>query len=175
MHELCSKHSLSEELYFVHKHVGGHIIRRHNMSSINLDDDYYIIEQYSLKNLKELGVDQTVIERLQDKKFINLENDNHNLSIEETMEYVELLTDFYLGTILNKEFSEQEVKENIVQIGLPKEFWAYEVFFKTFNPLIKWKNLFLIPHITEDHEIYIECYDEPLNQSIEKKVFNITS
>lgn len=88
----------------------------------DITDNYVMHTVFSIAELKNLGIQGLVLERLQTKQFVDLENETFQLQEIQTLEDLELFFNLYLGTIFNKLYTKDEITKYIFEIELPEEF-----------------------------------------------------
>lgn len=127
--------------------------------SVN-ENNYLMLGVYSFERLKQCGIRETVLARLKARPFANVENGNFEIyDATGSLEDMELLTDLYVGTIFNNEFTEEQVLSSIFEMSLPESFIPFSLRFNYLQPVLKWKDNYFMAHVTKYNELVISPVD----------------
>lgn len=127
-----------------------------NENIFDKNDDYIMITAYGISGLKNLGITKAVSDSLKLKGFVDFESNQFKIPTDLTIQDINLLIDFYIGTILNN-FTVELLKENVVEIELPTQYDKFSTVFNQYKLLLKWNNLFFSVQYTEYNQFVI-CY-----------------
>ena len=147
------------------------------MNNLKLGDNtenYIMLSAFSFTTLKALGIEQSVIERLKDKPFVNLKNEVFELGEVSTLDDLSLITDLYVGTIFNNSYSENEVIENIFEMELPDSFIHFSLQFNLYRPILKWKEYYFSAYVSKFNQLIIHCIGK-IKPDYEENCFNLTT
>jgi len=127
--------------------------------AINCDiiDNYISFGAYSLEGIKKLGIAKSVKENLTDLKT--------KLTKGTTLdkEDVNVLLNVFVGTIMNTCLTEQDLKDNCVEIELPEVFT--EILSTGDGPTILWKGLYFNTIITKYNQIVLSYNTDDITQT----------
>lgn len=149
--------------------------RRKIMTNVeNVKEDYLMLGAYSFETLKQLGIRETVLERLKARPFANLEDELFEIDdAAGSPEDMELLTDLYVGTIFNNTFTEEQILSSIFEMSLPDSFIPFSLMFNHLQPVLKWKDNYFMAHVTKYNELVVLPVDYvPLSDEL---CFKLTS
>ena len=115
---------------------------------------YCTLGAYDFEKLKEIGIAQSVMEKLENSKFFNKNGEFLEVSNIDSLEEIKLLVDLHIGTILNS-YSEEDVLSSIYEIQLPDEYIPFSLQFARYNVFLHWKNNLLNAIMTKHNQIVI--------------------
>lgn len=115
---------------------------------------YCTLGAYDFEKLKEIGIAQSVMEKLENSKFFNKNGEFLEISEINSLEEIKLLVDLHIGTILNS-YSEEDVLSSIYEIQLPDEYIPFSLQFARYNVFLHWKNNLLNAIMTKHNQIVI--------------------
>lgn len=115
---------------------------------------YCTLGAYDFEKLKEIGIAQSVMEKLENSKFFNKNGEFLEVSNIDSLEEIKLLVDLHIGTILNS-YSEEDVLNSIYEIQLPDEYIPFSLQFARYNVFLHWKNNLLNAIMTKHNQIVI--------------------
>lgn len=120
---------------------------------------YCTLGAYDFEKLKEIGIAQSVMEKLENSKFFNKNGEFLEISEINSLEEIKLLVDLHIGTILNS-YSEEDVLSSIYEIQLPDEYIPFSLQFARYNVFLHWKNNLLNAIMTKHNQIVISPSSE---------------
>lgn len=116
-------------------------------------DNYRMESLYSIEEIIKRGVQPQVLEAVVNRGFLNPETFEMDLSDIKSDEDINLLIDFYIGTIFNSS-SETELILNIYEQEVPESFEPIlTLLSEKVNPYFKYDDMFFNIHITEFNQI----------------------
>lgn len=115
---------------------------------------YCTLGAYDFEKLKEIGIVQSVMEKLENSKFFNKNGEFLEISEINSLEEIKLLVDLHVGTILNSH-SKEDVLSSIYEIQLPDEYIPFSLQFARYNVFLHWKNNLLNAIMTKHNQIVI--------------------
>ncbi len=142
------------------------------LNNFNVIDNYAMSTGYSIQSLKKLRNTDGVELQLVKKGLINLEQNKFNIPDCLDIKDIELLIDFYIGTIING-LTVDELKENIFEIELPQEFEKIAGIFNTLQIDLKYENMFFSTKLTNYNQLVL-CYIGTEISSDDMICFNIS-
>lgn len=116
--------------------------------------NYMMLGAYDFEILNEIGIAQSVMEKLENSKFFNKNGEFLEISEINSLEEIKLLVDLHVGTILNS-YSEEDVLNSIYEIQLPDEYIPFSLQFARYNVFLHWKNNLLNAIMTKHNQIVI--------------------
>ena len=120
-------------------------------------DNYMMESAYSIEEIIKRGVQPQVLETVVNRGFLNPETFKMDLSDIKSDEDINLLLDFYIGTIFNSS-SETELILNIYEQELPECFEpVVSKLANITNPYFKYGKLYFHIHTTEYNQIVTSC------------------
>jgi len=119
--------------------------------------NYIAIEAYTLEGVKELGIVKSVEEKITDLKTKLTE------SITLDKADVDVLLNVFVGTIMNTCLTEQDLKDNCVEIELPEVFT--EILSTGDGPTILWNGLYFNTIITKYNQIVLSYNTDDITQT----------
>lgn len=137
------------------------------------DKNFLIDTAYTLKEILNFRVAPIIIGKLYNSRIIDFTNKIYNIFEAESLEDLELLTDFYIGTIFNNLYTETEILHGNFTIALPEEFFPYSIEFNKVHPILKWKNCFFNASVNRFNFMDINCIGE-ITPEKESPIFNLT-
>ena len=120
---------------------------------------YCTLGAYDFEKLKEIGIAQSVMEKLENSKFFNKNCEFLEVSNIDSLEEIKLLVDLHIGTILNS-YSEEDVLNSIYEIQLPDEYIPFSLQFARYNVFLDWKNNLLNAIMTKHNQIVVSPSSE---------------
>lgn len=120
---------------------------------------YCTLGAYDFEKLKEIGIAQSVMEKLGNSKFFNKNGEFLEISEINSLEEIKLLVDLHIGTILNS-YSEEDVLSSIYEIQLPDEYIPFSLQFARYNVFLHWKNNLLNAIMTKHNQIVVSPSSE---------------
>ena len=120
---------------------------------------YCTLGAYDFEKLKEIGIAQSVMEKLENSKFFNKNGEFLEISNIDSLEEIKLLVDLHIGTILNL-YSEEDVLSSIYEIQLPDEYIPFSLQFARYNVFLHWKNNLLNAIMTKHNQIVVSPSSE---------------
>lgn len=120
---------------------------------------YCTLGAYDFEKLKEIGIAQSVVEKLENSKFFNKNGEFLEISEINSLEEIKLLVDLHIGTILNS-YSEEDVLSSIYEIQLPDEYIPFSLQFARYNVFLHWKNNLLNAIMTKHNQIVVSPSSE---------------
>ena len=120
---------------------------------------YCTLGAYDFEKLKEIGIAQSVMEKLENSKFFNKNGEFLEVSNINSLEEIKLLVDLHVGTILNS-YSEEVVLSCIYEIQLPDEYIPFSLQFARYNVFLHWKNNLLNAIMTKYNQIVVSPSSE---------------
>lgn len=116
--------------------------------------NYMMLGAYDFEILKEIGIAQSVMEKLENSKFFNKNGEFLEISEINSLEEIKLLVDLHVGTILNS-YPEEDVLSSIYEIQLPDEYIPFSLQFARYNVFLHWKNNLFNAIMTKHNQIVI--------------------
>lgn len=116
--------------------------------------NYMMLGAYDFEILNEIGIAQSVMEKLENSKFFNKNGEFLEISEINSLEEIKLLVDLHIGTILNS-YSEEDVLSSIYEIQLPDEYIPFSLQFARYNVFLHWKNNLLNAIMTKHNQIVV--------------------
>lgn len=120
---------------------------------------YCTLGAYDFEILNEIGIAQSVMEKLENSKFFNKNGEFLEISEINSLEEIKLLVDLHIGTILNS-YSEEDVLSSIYEIQLPDEYIPFSLQFARYNVFLHWKNNLLNAIMTKHNQIVVSPSSE---------------
>ncbi len=120
---------------------------------------YCTLGAYDFEKLKEIGIAQSVMKKLENSKFFNKNGEFLEISEINSLEEIKLLVDLHIGTILNS-YSEEDVLSSIYEIQLPDEYIPFSLQFARYNVFLHWKNNLLNAIMTKHNQIVVSPSSE---------------
>ncbi len=120
---------------------------------------YCTLGAYDFEILNEIGIAQSVMEKLENSKFFNKNGEFLEISNIDSLEEIKLLVDLHVGTILNS-YSEEDVLSSIYEIQLPDEYIPFSLQFARYNVFLHWKNNLLNAIMTKHNQIVVSPSSE---------------
>ena len=120
---------------------------------------YCTLGAYDFEILNEIGIAQSVMEKLENSKFFNKNVEFLEISEINSLEEIKLLVDLHIGTILNS-YSEEDVLSSIYEIQLPDEYIPFSLQFARYNVFLHWKNNLLNAIMTKHNQIVVSPSSE---------------
>lgn len=120
---------------------------------------YCTLGAYDFEILNEIGIAQSVMEKLENSKFFNKNGEFLEISEINSLEGIKLLVDLHIGTILNS-YSEEDVLSSIYEIQLPDEYIPFSLQFARYNVFLHWKNNLLNAIMTKHNQIVVSPSSE---------------
>lgn len=132
---------------------------------VGLPDIYanYMMKCYfGTENIIKLGVVPKVLDTVINKGFLNPETLEYDLSNLNSDNDRKLLLDFYMGTLMNKYYSEETLMNYIIEQELPEEFKdvILSKLVKEKNPTFKLGEKYFHIHTTEYNQAVISYLGE---------------
>lgn len=121
--------------------------------------NYMMLGAYDFEILNEIGIAQSVMEKLENSKFFNKNGEFLEISEINSLEEIKLLVDLHVGTILNS-YSEKDVLSSIYEIQLPDEYIPFSLQFARYNVFLHWKNNLLNAIMTKHNQIVVSPSSE---------------
>ena len=121
--------------------------------------NYMMLGAYDFEKLKEIGIAQSVMEKLENSKFFNKNGEFLEISEINSLEEIKLLVDLHVGTILNS-YSEEDVLSSIYEIQLPDEYIPFSLQFARYNVFLHWKNNLFNAIMTKYNQIVVSPSSE---------------
>lgn len=121
--------------------------------------NYMMLGAYDFEILNEIGIAQSVMEKLENSKFFNKNGEFLEISEINSLEEIKLLVDLHIGTILNS-YSEEDVLSSIYEIQLPDEYIPFSLQFARYNVFLHWKNNLLNAIMTKHNQIVVSPSSE---------------
>ena len=121
--------------------------------------NYMMLGAYDFEILNEIGIAQSVMEKLENSKFFNKNGECLEISEINSLEEIKLLVDLHVGTILNS-YSEEDVLSSIYEIQLPDEYIPFSLQFARYNVFLHWKNNLFNAVITKYNQIVVSPSSE---------------
>ena len=121
--------------------------------------NYMMLGAYDFEILNEIGIAQSVMEKLENSKFFNKNGEFLEVSNIDSLEEIKLLVDLHIGTILNS-YSEEDVLNSIYEIQLPDEYIPFSLQFARYNVFLHWKNNLLNAVMTKYNQIVVSPSSE---------------
>ena len=120
---------------------------------------YCTLGAYDFEKLKEIGIAQSVMEKLENSKFFNKNGEFLEISEINSLEEIKLLVDLHIGTILNS-YSEEDILSSIYEIQLPDEYIPFSLQFARYIVFLHWKNNLLNAIMTKHNQIVVSPSSE---------------
>lgn len=120
---------------------------------------YCTLGAYDFEILNEIGIAQSVMEKLENSKFFNKNGEFLEISEINSLEEIKLFVDLHVGTILNS-YSEEDVLNSIYEIQLPDEYIPFSLQFARYNVFLHWKNNLLNAVMTKYNQIVVSPSSE---------------
>lgn len=108
-----------------------------------MEKNYELIGTHTVEKLLCMGVNDSILSRSIKANFLDFKDKKFEISEVDTLERMELFTNLYIGTILNKSYSQEEVLNNLFEIELPENFEPYCIDFNKYRPILKWRNHYI--------------------------------
>lgn len=121
--------------------------------------NYMMLGAYDFEILNEIGIAQSVMEKLENSKFFNKNGEFLEISEINSLEEIKLLVDLHVGTILNS-YSEEDVLSSIYEIQLPDEYIPFSLQFARYNVFLRWKNHLFNAIMTKYNQIVVSPSSE---------------
>ena len=121
--------------------------------------NYMMLGAYDFEILNEIGIAQSVMEKLENSKFFNKNGEFLEISEINSLEEIKLLVDLHIGTILNS-YSEEDVLSSIYEIQLPDEYIPFSLQFARYNVFLHWKNHLFNAIMTKYNQIVVSPSSE---------------
>lgn len=121
--------------------------------------NYMMLGAYDFEILNEIGIAQSVMEKLENSKFFNKNGEFLEISEINSLEEIKLLVDLHVGTILNS-YSEEDVLSSIYEIQLPDEYIPFSLQFARYNVFLHWKNNLFNAIMTKYNQIVVSPSSE---------------
>ena len=121
--------------------------------------NYMMLGAYDFEILNEIGIAQSVMEKLENSKFFNKNGEFLEISEINSLEEIKLLVDLHVGTILNS-YSEEDVLSSIYEIQLPDEYIPFSLQFARYNVFLHWKNNLFNAVMTKYNQIVVSPSSE---------------
>lgn len=121
--------------------------------------NYMMLGAYDFEILNEIGIAQSVMEKLENSKFFNKNGEFLEVSNIDSLEEIKLLVDLHIGTILNS-YSEEDVLNSIYEIQLPDEYIPFSLQFARYNVFLHWKNNLFNAIMTKYNQIVVSPSSE---------------
>lgn len=121
--------------------------------------NYMMLGAYDFEILNEIGIAQSVMEKLENSKFFNKNGEFLEISNIDSLEEIKLLVDLHVGTILNS-YSEEDVLSSIYEIQLPDEYIPFSLQFARYNVFLHWKNNLFNAIMTKYNQIVVSPSSE---------------
>ena len=121
--------------------------------------NYMMLGAYDFEILNEIGIAQSVMEKLENSKFFNKNGEFLEISEINSLEEIKLLVDLHVGTILNS-YSEEDVLSSIDEIQLPDEYIPFSLQFARYNVFLHWKNHLFNAIMTKYNQIVVSPSSE---------------
>ena len=121
--------------------------------------NYMMLGAYDFEILNEIGIAQSVMEKLENSKFFNKNGEFLEISEINSLEEIKFLVDLHIGTILNS-YSEEDVLSSIYEIQLPDEYIPFSLQFARYNVFLHWKNNLFNVVITKYNQIVVSPSNE---------------
>lgn len=121
--------------------------------------NYMMLGAYDFEILNEIGIAQSVMEKLENSKFFNKNGEFLEISEINSLEEIKLLVDLHVGTILNS-YSEEDVLSSIYEIQLPDEYIPFSLQFARYNVFLHWKNHLFNAIMTKYNQIVVSPSSE---------------
>lgn len=121
--------------------------------------NYMMLGAYDFEILQEIGIAQSVMEKLENSKFFNKNGEFLEISEINSLEEIKLLVDLHVGTILNS-YSKESVLSSIYEIQLPDEYIPFSLQFARYNVFLHWKNNLLNAIMTKHNQIVVSPSSE---------------
>lgn len=125
-----------------------------------MDKNYELIGTHTVENLLCLGINDSVLSSSINANFLDFKDKKFEVSEVDTLERMELFTNLYIGTILNKSYSEEEVLDNIFEIELPENFEPYCIDFNKYQPILKWRNHYISGIATRYNHLLLSVVED---------------
>lgn len=140
---------------------------------VNIYDNYAMSDVWGLVTLQKMEICEPVKYAVKQKGFVDFEKNQFNIPNDLDVSDIELLIDFYIGTILNN-ISTHFLMTYSLEQALPKEYIAFAELL-TKEPLIKWNNLYFATHYTQYNQLVLTYLGSEFNNTNNKFCFNLTS
>ena len=121
--------------------------------------NYMMLGAYDFEILNEIGIAQSVMEKLENSKFFNKNGEFLEISEINSLEEIKLLVDLHVGTILNS-YSEEDVLSSIYEIQLPDDYIPFSLQFARYNVFLHWKNHLFNAIMTKYNQIVVSPSSE---------------
>lgn len=121
--------------------------------------NYMMLGAYDFEILNEIGIAQSVMEKLENSKFFNKNGEFLEISEINSLEEIKFLVDLHIGTILNS-YSEEDVLSSIYEIQLPDEYIPFSLQFARYNVFLHWKNNLFNAIMTKHNQIVVSPSSE---------------
>ena len=121
--------------------------------------NYMMLGAYDFEILNEIGIAQSVMEKLENSKFFNKNGEFLEISEINSLEEIKFLVDLHVGTILNS-YSEEDVLSSIYEIQLPDEYIPFSLQFARYNVFLHWKNNLFNAIMTKHNQIVVSPSSE---------------
>lgn len=119
------------------------------------DKDYIMGEIPSFEGLKKLGVEPLVLERLYNSRIMNHQVNKLEISDIQDIDDINLLTDLFVGTTLNKCYDKEEVENSIFELQLSDELIPYSFLFNIHQPILKWNDCYFDASINKYNQMIL--------------------
>ena len=129
---------------------------------------------YTVENLLCMGINESVLAKSIKANFLDFRDKKFEISEVDTLDKMALFTDLYIGTILNKMFSKEEVLEILFEVELPKNFEPYCIDFNKYQPILKWGNHYISGIATRYNHLLLSVVDDYV-LSEDEFLFKITT
>ena len=117
-------------------------LNKHQAKQLSLSGNFKVMfaeDEYSLKELKQIGINSDLIRKISFSNLIDLNEEKYILKQSYSNKEIALIIDMYLGTILNKFYTPEMLKQGFFYIKLPQELLQLSVEYNLTFPHIIWK------------------------------------
>ena len=121
-----------------------------------MSDKNYIIDTVcSFEGLKKLGIEALVLGKLYNSQSMNHRVNKLEISDLKDIDDINLLTDLFVGTTLNRCYDKEEVENSIFELQLSDELIPYSLLFKIHQPILKWNDCYFDASINKYNQMIL--------------------
>ncbi len=121
-----------------------------------MTDKNYIMDTIcSFEGLKELGIKPLVLGRLYNSNIMNHQVNKLEISDLQDLDDINLLTDLFVGTTLNRCYDKEDVENSIFELQLSDELIPYSLLFNIYQPILKWNDCYFDASVNKYNQMIL--------------------
>ena len=121
-----------------------------------MTDKNYIMDTIcSFEGLKELGIKPLVLGRLYNSNIMNHQVNKLEISDLQDLDDINLLTDLFVGTTLNRCYDKEDVENSIFVLQLSDELIPYSLLFNIYQPILKWNDCYFDASVNKYNQMIL--------------------